>query len=406
LAPRRTIAREIEIEGVGLHEGRPTRLTLRPAESGGVRFIRTDLQGSAPIPALASAREERPRRTAIVAGLAEVHTVEHLLAAVAGLGITDLEVRIDQIEVPGLDGSSLPFFRAIEAAGTRDLPGEAPVLVLDRVVALEEKGARIVAMPCPGRLVLEYVLDYAAVLPRMRFVTEVTPRSFACDLAPARTFCLEQEARALQAAGLGKGASAENTLVVGADGLPIGNVLRFPDEYARHKALDLVGDLALLGARLEARVLAWKAGHALNAALARKLAEILAEERADRPGGGAESERDPPLVSPGGGALVPPAVAFEGHFPRFPVLPGVVSIAAMADAAEARIAAIDNARFRRMARPGEPLEVALERRAGGRARGALRAAAGGGALVAEATLALRPCGRATAPISGTREEAR
>jgi UDP-3-O-acyl N-acetylglucosamine deacetylase len=384
---RRTIARPVSLEGQGLHEGRPTRLALKPAEAGGVRFRRTDLPGADAVPALVSAREERPRRTAIVAGRAEVHTVEHLLAAVAGLGLTDLEVEIDQIEVPGLDGSAARFLDALREAGARDLSGEAPRLALDRVVEVADAGgARIVAVPCRGRLVLEYVLDYAADLPRTRVALELTEESFARELAPARTFCLAREADALRAAGLGKGATFENTLVIGGDGLPIDNTLRFPDEYARHKALDLFGDLALLGARLEARVFAYKAGHSLNAALVRKLAAILAEGPAE-PAPARVGPADPPLVAPGGGPFAPPAVAFDGHFPSFPVLPGVVSVAAIAGAAgRGRVASIENARFRRIARPGERLSVTLGTPAAdGRVRGAVRSAEPG-AVVAEATL--------------------
>ncbi|HVY62005.1 MAG TPA: UDP-3-O-acyl-N-acetylglucosamine deacetylase, partial [Planctomycetota bacterium] len=254
--PRRTIAREVTLEGAGLHEGLPTRLVLRPAPAGvGVRFRRADLPGSEPIPVHVSAREERPRRTAIVRGAAEVHTVEHLMAAVSGLGVTDLEVEVDRVEVPGMDGSARDFEAALREAGLRDLEGEAPVLKLDRVVEVSDKsGARVVAMPCPGRLVLEYHLDYGGDCPPSRVEVEVTPETVAKDLLPARTFCLEKEALMLKAAGLGKGANTTNTLVIGKDGKPLENELRFPDEYARHKALDLLGDLTLLGARLEARV--------------------------------------------------------------------------------------------------------------------------------------------------------
>jgi UDP-3-O-acyl N-acetylglucosamine deacetylase len=359
---------------------------LKPAESGGVRFRRTDLAGTAPVAALAAVREERPRRTAIVGPGVEVHTIEHLLAAVWGAGITDLDVEIDQIEVPGLDGSSAQFLAALHDAGLRELPGEAPRLVLDHAVEVADRDARIVAFPCPGRLVLEYLLDYAAAVPRTRFVAEVTPESFARELAPARTFCLDREAEMLRAAGLGKGATFENTLVIGKDGLPIENTLRFSDEYARHKTLDLYGDLALLGARLEARVLAYKAGHSLNAALARKLAAVLAEhERAAAAPRTAAREADPPLVARGGGAFEAPAVAFDGHFPGLPVLPGVVSVAAVADAAGGPLAALENARFRRIARPGERLAVSLEApRADGSVRGAVRTEAG--QVVAEATV--------------------
>lgn len=395
---RRTIARPVTIEGAGLHEGRPAKLALLAAPAGaGIYFRRTDLPGSGPVPALVTAREERPRRTALARGAVEVHTVEHLLAAVSGSGITDLEIAIDEVEVPGLDGSALPFLQAILAAGTRELEGLAPRLVLDRTIEVEEKGARIVAAPCPGRLAIEYILDYPDVR-RSRIALEVDETSFARELAPARTFCLEREALALRAAGLGRGATSENTLVVGTDGLPLGNRLRFPDEYARHKALDLFGDLALVGARLEARVFAYRSGHALNARLARRLRDLVEEAfhaapspfraRASGSVGG-----DRPLVPRGGGALEPAPIAFEGHFPNFPVLPGVVSLAAIAEAAGGRIVAIEGARFRRLVRPGDRLHVAVEGAEGGRVRGAVRIASGGvPAVAAEASVEIAPEG--------------
>ncbi len=391
---RRTIARPVVLEGSGLHEGRPARLALRPAEPGsGVRFRRADLPGAEEIPALVQYREERPRRTALVRGGAEVHTVEHLLAAVAAAGITDLLIEIDQVEVPGLDGSAAPFLAAIRKAGLRDFdppPPPPPRIVLDRVIEVEDgRGARIVAAPCPGRLAIEYVLEHAG-LARSRFAIEIEEESFAREVAPARTFCLEREAEALRAAGLGRGATYENTLVIGGDGLPIGNALRFSDEYARHKVLDLVGDLALAGARLEARIFAYRSGHALNAALVRKLLEVAAPPsnlpcaESGAPPPTAARAADPPLVRPGGGELSVPEHVFEGHFPGLPVLPGVSSVAAMAEAlGGGPIAAIRGARFRRVARPGQRLYAEVAGPEGARIVDAA------GETVAEATIARR-----------------
>lgn len=273
---RRTLARAAEIRGIGLHEGQETLLTLRPAAAGtGVVFARTDLEGAPRVVAAIGCRQERPRRTAIVAGAAEVHTVEHLLAAVGGLGVTDVLIEIDRVEVPGLDGSSLGFWQAIEAAGTVDLEGRAPRLVLDREVTVEHDGARITARPCPGALRVRYGLDYGGLISQTTVAFTLDAAVVRKELAPARTFCLAQEALMLKAAGLGKGANTQNTLVIAEDGLPIENTLRFPDECARHKALDLFGDLMLLGASLEAEIEAERSGHSLNAALCRELHALL-----------------------------------------------------------------------------------------------------------------------------------
>jgi UDP-3-O-[3-hydroxymyristoyl] N-acetylglucosamine deacetylase/3-hydroxyacyl-[acyl-carrier-protein] dehydratase len=273
---RRTLAAPQEICGAGLHEGLPTKVRLLPAEAGaGIRFVRTDLAGEPAVQAVVAYRTERPRRTALVQGRAEVHTVEHLLAAVGALGITDLTVEIDRVEVPGLDGSSLEFVRALEAAGLRELGGAVPKLCLAETIVIEEGGALLVASPLPGALEIEYHLDYAEDIPQSAIRLRVTRDSFLRQAAPARTFCLEREARALQAAGLGRGATTQNTLVIGEDGRPLENTYRFPHECARHKLLDAFGDLMLLGASLEARIVAYKSGHAQNAELARRLRQRL-----------------------------------------------------------------------------------------------------------------------------------
>jgi UDP-3-O-acyl N-acetylglucosamine deacetylase len=387
---RRTIAREVALEGEGLHEGRRARLALAPAEAGsGVRFRRADLPGTAPVPADVAVSSGEMRRTAVRGeDGAEVHTIEHLMAALHGRGITDLLCTIDAVEVPGMDGSALAFDEAIAGAGLRELPGEPPALVLDRVVEVEGAGgARIVALPAPGRLVVGYALDYSEIpgleAPlRQSVEVEVTPESFRRELAPARTFAFEEEALLLRSMGFGKGASTRNTLVIRADGTPLENALRFPDEYARHKALDLLGDLALLGLRLEARVLAYKAGHALNGEMCRALRRV-AEEIAARgrdgaaaatvagPGTEGEAERAGGSARAGGaGALAslraaetftPGPEAFLGHFPGDPVLPGVATLAAARGGADA--AGVAGVKFRRVVRPGEAL--AIERSASG-----------------------------------------
>ncbi|MFC1706988.1 UDP-3-O-acyl-N-acetylglucosamine deacetylase [Planctomycetota bacterium] len=403
---RQTVARAVELEGRGLHEGLSVRVRLLPAPAArGVCFVRADLPGAPIVEARIRCVGDRPRRTVLASGDAEVHTVEHLLAAVYGLGLTDLVIELDGIEVPASDGSAYEFAMALREAGTDELAGVPECLCLDRVVCIEAVGARIVARPAPGRLVVEYHLEYSEDVPPMVVAMEVTPEGFMRELAPARTFCLEREARALRAAGLGKGATTGNTLVIGPSGQPMDNELRFDDEYARHKLLDLLGDLCLLGAGLEAHVVAYRSGHSLNAELVRRLRELLdgagrgadvgavaaahRHEERGRSGYGeatpregaerADSILDDVAVADGvvQASFLPPVRAFDGHFPHQPVLPGVLSLAAIEEAVlalarpqrvfgdgspraagrECHVRGLRAVRFRRVVGPGERLRV-------------------------------------------------
>ncbi len=240
-------------------------------------FIRTDLPGAPVIPADPPHIGREPRRTAIEVhtdeGVASVHTVEHLLSAAAGLGIDTLTVEIDGPEMPGMDGSAADFVALLDAAGPVDLPAERPVLTVTEPVecVAEDGSARIRALPAdaPG-LHLSYLLEYPAPIGRQTFECSLDEASYRAMIAPARTFVMEAEAEALLAMGFGKGANTTNTLVVGESGV-LENTLRFPDEFVRHKVLDLIGDLALGAVELHARIEAERSGHDLNRALVRKL---------------------------------------------------------------------------------------------------------------------------------------
>ncbi|RME76114.1 MAG: UDP-3-O-[3-hydroxymyristoyl] N-acetylglucosamine deacetylase, partial [Planctomycetota bacterium] len=339
---RATIDRPVEFVGRGLHEGRSTRLRLQPAEAGtGIRFVRDDIGAHAAVPARIEYRVPAPRRTQLRCGEAVVHTVEHLLAAVHALGITDLEIAIDAEEVPGADGSAAPFVRLLREAGRRPLAGAVPVLQLDRVLELEGPGGeRIVALPNPGGLRLGYALALPSVGVRSRVEFVCEQQRLCEEVLPARTFCRAADVPRLRAAGLGKGANTDNTLVIDEHGQPIDNTLRFEDEYARHKLLDLFGDLSLLGARLEARVLSSRGGHELNAQMCRALAARLAAGPERLP---PVTASDRPLVRPetlrqaADGSweaeVVVGEAACRGHFPGAPVIPGVVSLAALLETA-------------------------------------------------------------------------
>ncbi|WP_428387730.1 UDP-3-O-acyl-N-acetylglucosamine deacetylase [Mucisphaera sp.] len=278
---RRTLAGEVTLKDVGLFSSVPVAMRLRPAEAGrGVVFVRTDV-GGVEIPALVSRAVDQPRRTALAAaGRPEVtvETVEHVLSAVSGLGVTDVVIALDAAEVPSFDGSSLAFVEAIGRVGLVDLEGELEPLVVTERVEVLEGDSRVVVEPLAAGEgpSLSYDLDYGdhPVLKAGRAVYRGGVDDYGAEVAPARTFVLEAEAEALQAMGLGKHLTAATLVVFGVGGVLPPNELRFADEPVRHKLLDLMGDLSLAGRPIVGRVSAWKSGHALNRRMAGRLLEV------------------------------------------------------------------------------------------------------------------------------------
>lgn len=278
---QRTIAATAVVEGVSYWSGKDARVEFRPAPAdSGIVFVRADLPGQPRIPAVVEHRIEVPRRTSLRVGTADVHMIEHVMAALAGLQIDNCEVHLDGDELPGCDGSALPFVEALLAAGSVAQTSPRRVCAVRRSIRLGDEQGWIEARPVASRAtVLRYHLDYGVAGPIGRQSLEVvlSPRSFRQGLAPCRTFMLESEAIAMKARGLGARTTCRDLLVFGADG-PIDNPLRFPDECVRHKLLDMVGDLALAGCDLVGRFVAYRSGHALNAELVRA---VLADNAAD-----------------------------------------------------------------------------------------------------------------------------
>jgi UDP-3-O-[3-hydroxymyristoyl] N-acetylglucosamine deacetylase len=264
-----TLATPLDFEGVGVHSGMSARVRLVPAPAGhGFVFHRVDLPGAPAIPARAEHVSHTVMSTTLSVEDCAVHTVEHLLAALAGLGVTDARIEVDGPEVPILDGSAWPFVEAIRAAGIRVLDAPRPVVALP-LAACSEGDKTLTVVP-GSHAEVTYAVDFGHPLagPQL-FHALLTPAYFAREIAPARTFGFLRDVEALRAAGLAKGGSVENAIVIMDD--RYSSELRFADELVRHKVLDLIGDLALLGASWTGHVVAVKAGHKLHNALARQV---------------------------------------------------------------------------------------------------------------------------------------
>lgn len=280
MVKQRTIKEPVRIEGIGLQTGKSVDVNLKssPANSG-INFIRTDLPNKPllNIQSLAFGEKNlKERRTTLGLGIGpiEIHTTEHLLAALSGLFIDNIVIEIDNIELPGLDGSAKGFIDALKSAKIIEQDAPKKVLKIKEPVWCGDKDALLLAVPDED-FKISYTLSYNnPSLGTQFFSVILNAENFESQIAPARTFCLEEEALELLKRGLGKGANYENTLVIGKNG-PINNRFRFPNEPVRHKILDLIGDLYLLGMPIKGHIIAVKSGHKLNMELVKKLRELM-----------------------------------------------------------------------------------------------------------------------------------
>jgi len=406
MATQKTIEQTVSIEGVGLHTGKKSKVTFKPAPiNTGVQFLRTDVPN--PIPLKGDVDnllgiDKFPRRTSLGNATFTIHTVEHLLSALFALQIDNIFVEVEGEECPGLDGSSLKFCEAFKRAGIKNLEAAKEPYRVREPVYISDASAHIIALPC-DHLKVSYTLDYQESLLKSQYASfSILPETYEKEVAPARTFCLEEEVEKLKKLGLGQGSDYTNTLVIGKTGI-INNTFRFEDEPVRHKIMDLIGDLALLGTQLEAHIIGIRSGHSLNTRLIKKLKEL---QRREKFGGVSSPSFEPVTI----GArmeiediqkIIPhrfpfllidrileieedkKAVGiknvsinewfFQGHFPGRPVMPGVLIVEAMAQVAgvltlskkenRGKIAyfmSIDKVKFRKTVVPGDQLLFIVE----------------------------------------------
>jgi UDP-3-O-[3-hydroxymyristoyl] N-acetylglucosamine deacetylase len=288
-----TIGTRVRCTGIGLHSGRPVDLTLRPAAAGtGILFERSDLEPRVRFPARAEWVVDTTLATTLGNGEARLSTVEHLLAALFAMGVDNCTVEVTGPELPVMDGSAASFVYLIQQAGLRAQRRMRRCLVVRRPVEVRD-GNRWVRVIPSREFKISVGIDYAhPAIRRQRLQSlRISPRTFAREIAPARTFGFLEDVQKMRALGLGKGGSLQNAIVLDGSGVLNREGLRFPDEFARHKVLDLIGDLALVGLPIRGHVKAVRGGHGVHRALVAELRanpscwtiEVPGDARGERP---------------------------------------------------------------------------------------------------------------------------
>ncbi|MDQ3170430.1 MAG: UDP-3-O-acyl-N-acetylglucosamine deacetylase [Acidobacteriota bacterium] len=272
MTAQRTLRRTVTCAGIGLHSGNKVTLSLKPAPADyGIRFQRADL-GGLEIPATIAHLGGIELATALNGGIGSVETIEHLLAALAALQIDNVCVELNSPEVPIMDGSAAPFVYLVQDAGFKDLGVPRKYLKVLRPISLSHGDKRIALYPADHfKVTYSISFDHPLLRHQTRSMS-ITEKTFVEDIAPARTFGFLKEVEMLRQKGLALGGSLDNAIVLGETGV-LNNALRFEDEFVRHKILDAIGDLALVGYPVIGHLVAHRAGHALHTAFAAKILE-------------------------------------------------------------------------------------------------------------------------------------
>ena len=396
-----TIAEPVSFSGIGLHTGNLTTLTFKPAAADkGITFYRTDLPGRPAIRADVDNVVDVSRGTTIAQGEARVQTIEHVLAAVFGMGIDNLDIEVDANETPVGDGSSLPFLNVLKRAGMIEQNAEKKYVKIEEPVYYRSGDVTLSVLPFDElRVTMTIAFDHVAIGTQYASFT-VTPETFEHEIASARTFCFLREVKALQDMGLIRGGSLDNAVVIGDESI-LNDTLRYRDEFVRHKVLDLLGDLFLLGRPLKGHIVGVKSGHAMHVHFAKSIKKALMNGNAHsgtlrglsrpRPEPAFDVKQIMRLMPHRFPFLMVDRIIsytpheyvqgiknvtinepfFQGHWPRNPVMPGVMIIEAMAQVSsvltvkpdgekshpQAYFLSIENAKFRRAVVPGDQLII-------------------------------------------------
>jgi len=402
---QRTIEKEVSLSGKGIHTASRVNIKFKPAEENtGIVFIRTDLKDKPSIKAEVNSLFiplSGRRHTSVGNETANIQTIEHLMAVLCGLGIDNIYIEIDGNEIPAMDGSGKDFYDTLLKAGIKEQSEKKQYYAIREPIIIEENDATLAVFPAEV-FKISYTLDYKHPLIKTQFLSlEINEQNFRDELVSARTFCLEEEAKSVLDLGLGKGADYSNTLVVGKDGV-INNTLRFEDEFVRHKILDLIGDLYLLGLPIKGHFIGLRSGHSLNLKMLNRIklqkerylgAGVIAKDVSNLSEGQLDRQqimeilphRDPFLFvdkilklekgkyALGVKYLTNDDYFFKGHFPGRPIMPGVLIIEAMAQVGGvmmlslpenrgklAYFLACNDAKFRKTVLPGDELILEVE----------------------------------------------